>query len=240
MVEMDMEMADKLATACRILAKEGHSDMTSGPVSARHPGEAYLYMKPNGLGLEEVETGDIIVIDMEGNKVAGSALRKHVEFHIHAEIYKVRQDVNCVIHTHPPYSIALGAVGGRIRPIGHEGVLFVDLPIFSETSELIRTPEQGRAVAACLGSHRAALLRNHGIVVAGGSIEEATIYAISLEKAVKIQLLASLMGTPVWSSQQESEHKLGQIYYSGNINECWEYYVRRVKPNHPRNIRLEQ
>jgi ribulose-5-phosphate 4-epimerase/fuculose-1-phosphate aldolase len=201
--------------------------MTLGHVSARHPDAEHLHMKPKGLGLEEVSGTDIIVIDFEGNKLAGDRQR-HGEFPIHTEIYRNRRDVNCVIHTHPIYSVALGATGGRIRPIGHEGALFTDLPIFKETTDLIKTREQGQALTACLGLNRAALMQNHGVVVVGISVEEATLLAIFLEKAIKVQLLAGLMGTPVWSPENECRSK-AELHLGQNlVREFWEYYVRRL------------
>jgi ribulose-5-phosphate 4-epimerase/fuculose-1-phosphate aldolase len=228
MAEFDGQLAEKISLSCRILAREGQGDATSGHVSARSAGSTVLHMKPNGLGLDEIEPLDIILIDLEGNKVGGSGRRRHVEFPIHTEIYKKRPDVNCLIHTHPPFAVAFGAVGRRLRPIGHDGVPFADLPLFTETGELIKTPEQGRALAVCLGQGRAVLMRNHGVVVVGGSVEEATVLAISLEKAMKVQFLAELLGNPVWSSEAECQRKMQQIYYPGNIEDLWQYYVRHV------------
>jgi len=228
MVELDQTLAEKLVLSCRILAREGHSDITLGHVTARLPGKGYIHMKPSGLGLEEVRVEDIIVIDLDGNKLSGARPR-HSEYPIHTEIYKTRSEVNCVIHTHPLYATALGAVGGKLDPVSHEGVLFLDLPLFTETTELIRTPDQGRALAGCLGGARAALMQNHGVVVVGESVEEATVYAILLEKAARVQRLARDMGDPVCSSSEESRRKVQQIYHSGNIKTFWNYYVRNLK-----------
>ena len=228
MVELDEELAAKLALSCSILAHEGHSDITMGHVSARLPGQQYLHMKPRGLGLEEVQTEDIIVIDLDGNKLTGKHDR-HSEYPIHTEICKLRDDVNCVIHTHPPFATALGAAGGGLHPISHEGVPFQNLPLFKETTVLIRTQSQGQAVARCLGDARAALLLNHGVVVVGRSVEEATIYGILLEKGAKMEYLARQFGAQVWSSEEETQLKVEQIYHAKNIRAFWEYYVRRIK-----------
>jgi len=227
MVEADHTLAEKLVLSCHILSREGHSDITLGHVTARLPGQRCIHMKPAGLGLEEVQVEDIILIDLEGNKLAGNRPR-HSEYPIHTEIYKARPEINCVIHTHPLYATALGAVGGELHPVSHEGVLFPDLPLFTQTSELIRTPDQGRALAGCLGEAWAALMQNHGVVVVGESIEEATVYAVLLEKAARVQCLARDMGGPVWSSKEESKRKVQQIYHPDNIKAFWNYYVRNL------------
>ena len=71
-------------------------------------------MKPHSVGLDEITMDNILTIDLEGNVVAGTA-RRHSEVYIHSEIFKARPDVNCVIHTHPPYAVALSATSRTMR-----------------------------------------------------------------------------------------------------------------------------
>jgi L-fuculose-phosphate aldolase len=68
------------------------------------------------------------------------------------------------------------------------------VPVFSETTDLIIDQARGRAVARCLGGHQALILRNHGIVTAGRSIEEAVWLALKLERACRVQLMAEAAG----------------------------------------------
>ena len=134
------------------------------------------------LGLEEIRPHDVITIDFDGNKLAGE-LPRHSEFPIHTEIYRQRADVQCVIHTHPPYATAFSAVDEPLRPVNHEGTLFAPtLPRFVQTSDLIVTPALGQAVARALAEHNALLLKNHGIVVVGSSVEEACVTALCWKK----------------------------------------------------------
>lgn len=228
MAGIDRELAAELALSCNIMAREGHSDLTLGHVSARLEGQEYLHMSPYGLGLEEVRGEDVVLIDLEGNQLAGER-RRRTEYPIHTEIYKSRPEINCVVHTHPLYATILGATDGRLHPISHEGSLFIDLPFFKDTTELIRFPAQGQAVAKCLGQARAVLLQNHGIVVVGKNVKEATVYAIVLEKAAKMELLARQIGLIFWSSEEESLHKVEQIYHSRGIQIFWDYFARRVQ-----------
>src|SRR5574340_143 len=122
MMEIDREMATKLALSCNILAGEGQTDMTLVHVSARPPGQELFYMKPYAMGLDEVRREDILVLDFAGNKLSGRS-RRHTEYPLHTEIYRCRADVNCVVHTHPLYAVILGATGGELHPISHEGTL---------------------------------------------------------------------------------------------------------------------
>ena len=225
---IDIELSEKLVMSCNILAQEGHGNLTLGHVTARKADQPYLHMKSHDFGLEEISPADIILIDLEGNQLEGAG-RRHSEYPIHTEIYKMYPHINCVIHTHPFYSIVVGATEGTIKPISHEGSLFAGIPLFKETSLLIRTQELGRAVARCLDGRHAMLMRNHGVVVAAETIEAATVYAVLLERAAKMQVTASQVGPVQTSSSVESEGKGEQIFYSKNIYGFWNYFVRNLR-----------
>lgn len=223
-----MDDKTKVALACNILAAEGHTDTIYGHVSARIAGSEHVWMKPHTLGLEEVRPHDMLTIDLDGNKLAGE-LPRHSEFPIHTEIYRRRPDVQCVIHTHPPYATAFSAVDEPLRPVNHEGTLFAPmLPRFVQTTDLIVSPALGRAVAETLGAYNALLLKNHGIVVVGASVEEACVTAIVLEKAARMQLLARQYGAIEWTSDAEALQKKARIYHAEAMRWMWAYFLRKV------------
>ena len=191
----------KLITAGKVLAAAGQGDFTRGHISTRLQGtklgkKPLFIMKPHSVGLDELTTSNILTIDLDGNVVAGKA-RRHSEVFIHSEIYRAREDVGCVIHSHPPYAVALSATGRALRALSQPAALFYQsVGLYDATINLIRTPEMGAAVAAALGPHRAVLLKNHGVAVTGATIEEAVIGAISLENAAMIQMVTEATGTP--------------------------------------------
>jgi ribulose-5-phosphate 4-epimerase/fuculose-1-phosphate aldolase len=223
------ELKEKLAYSCNILAEEGHWDNILGHVSVRIPGQDRILMKPHSFGFEEIRPQHIIVVDLNGKKVEGK-YERHSEVFIHTEIYKARADVNCVVHSHPPYATAFGALRQPLRPISHEGNVFYEgLPLFDYTTALVRTPELGKEVANSLGKCRGVLMKNHGSTVVGESIEVATLYAIFLEKAARIQLLATASGEPSWTSDEETKIKYEQIYTPHRMGTMWEYFVRRAR-----------
>src|SRR6202167_6464263 len=116
----------ELIAAGKVLVAEGQDDFTRGHISFRLPDNPKLFfMKAHSIGLDEITTQNILTIDLEGEVVAGSA-RRHSEVYIHSEILKARADINCVIHTHPPYSVALSATGRPIRCYSHPAALFYD------------------------------------------------------------------------------------------------------------------
>lgn len=187
----------RLVQAGRILEAHGHADFTNGHVSVRLADDPGLfYMKPHSIGFGEITPENILTVDLDGALVAGTG-RRHSEVFIHTEIYRARPDVGSVMHSHPPHAVALSTLSETLRPISQAAALFYEgLPIYEDEIDLIRTPAMGRGIVAALGPHIALLMRNHGIVVAGTTIEETTICALMIEQAARIQLLAESSGRP--------------------------------------------
>jgi ribulose-5-phosphate 4-epimerase/fuculose-1-phosphate aldolase len=198
------EVKQKLIDAGRILEDAGQGDLTRGHVSIRVPGDpTHFFMKPHSFGFDEITPENIVVCNLEGEKVAGGG-RKHSEVYIHSEIYKLRPDVNSVIHTHPTHAVALSCTGQPLHPISQPAVAFCDgLPYYTDTIELIRSHAMGAGVAKALGKAKAVLLRNHGAAIVGATVEESTILAIMLDNACQIQLAALAAGPlgPVFDAE---------------------------------------
>jgi L-fuculose-phosphate aldolase len=194
----------KLTNAGRVLTSQDQGDFVAGHVTVRLPDDPHKFlMKPATIGLEEMTPENIITVDLDGRKVGGT-MPRHNEVFIHSEVLRARSDLNCVIHTHAPYAVAFSSLGKELVPLNHEaGYFYKRLPVFSETTDLIVTPERGKAVARCMGQNNAVLLRNHGIVAAGRSIEEAVWIAVKLERACRVQLMAEWAGGPKYVVEGE-------------------------------------
>ena len=185
----------RLIDAGLILDAQGHGDLTRGHVSVRVPGDPlHFYMKPHSYGFDEITPDNLVVCNLQGEKVGGGG-RRHSEVYIHSEIYKARPDVGSVVHTHSVHAVALSATGRPLLPISQPGVAFFDgLPVYTDSIDLIRTSELGAGVARALGSCKAVLLRHHGAVVVGATVEESTVLTLMLDNACRIQLLAEAAG----------------------------------------------
>jgi ribulose-5-phosphate 4-epimerase/fuculose-1-phosphate aldolase len=188
------EAQDILIDGGLVLETQGQGDMTRGHISIRVPGRPdHFYMKPHSFGFDEITTENIVTCDLEGEKISGGP--RHSEVYIHSEIFRVRPDVTCVIHTHPVHAVAFSATGRALRPLSQPAAAFMDgLPVYTDTIDLIRSKEMGAGVAKALGPHKAVLLRNHGVAVVGSSLPEAVINATMLETACRIQLLVEAAG----------------------------------------------
>ncbi|WP_166397691.1 class II aldolase/adducin family protein [Rubrobacter marinus] len=234
----ETNVREALAYGCKILALEGQGDIIWGHVTLRTPeNPEKLYMKPAAMGLEEISASDLITVDLDGKKVDGERPR-HSEVFIHTEIMRARPEVDCVVHTHPPHAVAFGSTNRPLLPVGHEGSLFAGgLPVFSETTDLIVTRELGEALAGTLGGSNAVLLQNHGLVAAGGSIAEAVMTAVVLERACRVQMLADAMGgARAWTDPEEALAKKKRIYHKQALEQAFEYYARRVRALEARGL----
>lgn len=230
--EESLHLRRALGYACRILAANGQNDTVYGHVTYREAGAQTFWMKPAALGLDEITPETLIRVDLEGNVVEGD-LPRHLEFPIHAEIFRARPNITSVVHTHPIYSIAFAATGQPLHAVSHEGAQFTppDVPRFTRTSDLITTREMGEEVAHTMSGSLACYLVNHGIVVAGNTIDQAVVSAINLERAGQVQLLAAASGQSFrWTSDEEIAGKRVKIFGEGMLRNVWNYYCRRIGP----------
>jgi L-ribulose-5-phosphate 4-epimerase len=221
----------QLILAGQILVAEGQDDFTRGHISMRLRDNPNLFfMKAHSIGLDEITMQNILTIDLEGNVVAGTA-RRHSEVYIHSEIFKARPDVNCVIHTHPTYSIALSATGRPLKCYSQPGAMFYDaLGVYTDTINLIRSHATGAGVAGALGTGRAVLLKNHGVVVTGKTIDEAVIGTLMLENGAMVQLLAEAAGDLAPEFPRADIEKLKHdITQPEQFKINFDYLARRVK-----------
>jgi L-fuculose-phosphate aldolase len=226
---MSDELREQVALGCRILAATGHDDFVWGHVSARDPEGRGIWMKASSFGFEEITAEHVILVGFDGEVLAGAHPR-HVEWPIHLEVLKARPDLNSVVHTHPPHSIAIAASGQPLLPVSHAGTMFVppDVPRFTKTAELIVTRELGRDVAATLAHLYALFLVNHGIVTAGRTIGDAVIRAVLLEKAAHQQILTLAAGGPRrWSDDEEALRKRATVWSETQRTAFWNYLARR-------------
>ena len=222
---------EQLIVAGKVLVAQGQDDFTRGHISFRLPDNPDLFfMKAHSIGLDEITMQNILTIDLEGYVVAGTA-RRHSEVYIHSEIFKARPDVNCVIHTHPTYTIALSATGRPLKCYSQPGALFYDaLGTYDDTINLIRTHAMGAGVARALGRGRGVLLKNHGVVVTGATIAEAVIGTIMLENGAMVQLLVEAAGDPAPEFSRGDIEKLrGDITQPEQFTINFDYLVRRIK-----------
>ena len=193
------EIKKKLVEASRILFMERITEDFAGHISARIDGNEALisrYTHFEGRGMGEVQMGDILRIDLNRRILEGDGELMN-ETVIHTSVYRARPDVGSVAHLHPPKCVAVSAAGKEVLPILIRGVSFGGpIQVLDLGANLVKTEAQGARVAQKLGDRSALLLRGHGCVVAGATVEECVENAINLERMAEAQIYASVLGSP--------------------------------------------
>jgi len=192
-----MSEAEKLKKELvEIGVKMLHSDLTHGTcgnISCRIPGEEKILVTPSSLHYEEIKPEDILIVNFEGEVVEGTR-NPSVETPFHLAVYKNRDDVGAVVHSHSPYALSVSATA-KVVPV------FLD-EIFSHIGgELEVSPyalpgsdELAENMIKHLKDKGAVLLSNHGAVCCGKNLEEAFEVAEVVERICKMFILASVLG----------------------------------------------
>jgi HCOMODA/2-hydroxy-3-carboxy-muconic semialdehyde decarboxylase len=194
---------DDLVAANRILADQGVLD-GYGHVSMRHSGDPNRYFLSRSKSPAIVTAGDIMEFDLDSHPVDQQGRLMYIERYIHGEIYKARQDVNAIVHSHSPAVIPFGVTTVKLRAICHmSAFLKDDVPVFEirdcdgMTDLLIRNAKHGAGLARALGAAGVALMRGHGNVCVGADLMTAVYRAVYTEVNAKLQAQAMALGGPV-------------------------------------------
>ena len=231
-------LRELVAQSCRILGKLNLTKEPSGHVSARVPGEERILIKargPDESGLRFVTERDVITVDFAGKKVAGEdGLESPQEVFIHTWLYRMRPEVQCVVHVHPLTVVLFTICNKPLLPLfgayDPSGLrLVVEGLSAYPRSITVSTETLGEEFAQAMGEKPACLMRGHGITTSGASVEEATLTAIKLNELAEVNYRASLLGTPEPVSQADIDvivGKTGGKSKAMHSASSWRYYCR--------------
>jgi ribulose-5-phosphate 4-epimerase/fuculose-1-phosphate aldolase len=224
----------RLVAANRILANEGVVD-AFGHVSVRDARNARRFWLSRSRSPALVELDDLMEFDFEGAAIDARGRTPYGERMIHAAIYAARDDVHSVVHHHAYGVLPFTITDEPLRPVVHTAsVIGAEIPVwdirsrFGDTDMLVRSIEQGRDLAATLADNTCALLRGHGAVVVGASIERAVLTAIYLQVNANVLLQSLPLGTPEGLSAVEIERSAETQFSPLALDRSWEYFCQRA------------
>lgn len=203
--DVDPSILADIAAASRILAARGVVD-GFGHVSMRHPTKTDRFLMSRSIAPALVEPADIVEYDMSGNAVSSDAPKGFLERFIHSSIYSVRSDIAGIVHSHSPSVIPFTVVDVPLAPIFHNAAFlgggapnFDIAEKFGPTDMLVCDCARGDALAEALGSDDVCLMRGHGSVACGPSLQVAVFRAVYTEVNARIQsaALALSSGQPI-------------------------------------------
>ena len=196
-MQAESDLRRELADVCRVLFRLHLVDYMGHP-SVRIPGTDRVLIKPRHSerirAQDQIRPEDMAVIDLEGRHLAGDHPPPGERF-IHTAIYRLRPDVQAVVHTHQPMATIMSIGEVPILPVLHvEGELVERAVPMWPHAVLVTDADLGGQLAAALGDHRVVLLQGHGVASVAATLAEAALQAIHLEHLAEAQWRVLAMG----------------------------------------------
>jgi ribulose-5-phosphate 4-epimerase/fuculose-1-phosphate aldolase len=217
------DLREQLAVCTRIFAMQGMIGVF-GHVSVYQREVKRVFITP-GMGSDKgsLRAEDMVTMDLDGAPLEGEQ-GPPVEWPIHTALHRARADALAVAHLHTPHATLFAIAKRPFRPVTLQGAIFSDgVPLYPE-AQLITNPERGDALVKVIGGKRAALLRGHGIVVAGQNLPEVLYTALVLEDDTKKTLQAATLGEVGTISPEECRAFGAEIALERRAQRAWNYF----------------
>ena len=189
----------KLAAALRIFGKLGFDEGVAGHFTVRDPEHTdHFWVNRFGRSFKQMRVSDLILVNHQGDIVEGEGLLNGAAFAIHSEIHKNLPHVTAAAHTHSLYGKTWASLGRLLDPLTQDSCAFYEEHVlFDDFTGVVLDSSEGERIAAALGSKKAAILQNHGLLTVGNTIDETAWWYITMERSCQSQLLAEAAGTPI-------------------------------------------
>lgn len=189
----------RLAAALRLFAHYGFDEGVAGHITARDPEYAdHFWVNPFGVYFGHIRVSDLLLVNHKGEVVEGDRAVNAAAFAIHCQIHLARPDVVAAAHAHSLYGKAWSTLGRLLDPITQDACAFYqDHGVFDDYTGVVLSLEEGQRIATHLGEKKALILRNHGLLTVGKSVDEAAWWFIAMDRSCQAQLAAEAVGKPV-------------------------------------------
>ncbi len=189
----------RLAAAFRLFGRFGFGEGVAGHITVRDPEfPDRFWLNPFGVDFRLITVSDLVCVDHDGTIVHGDYAINQAAFAIHSQVHAARPDVIAAAHTHSVHGKAFSSLGQLLDPITQDSCAFYgDHVLFDDFTGVVLDPMEGKRIAHALGDNKAAILRNHGLLTVGRSVDEAAWWFITMERTCQAQLLAMAAGEPV-------------------------------------------
>jgi len=188
-----------LAASFRLFSRFGFDEGVAGHITARDPERLdHFWVNPFGMHFGQIRASDLILVNHRGDVVEGNHPVNGAAFAIHSQLHAARPDVVAAAHTHSIYGKSWASLGRLLDPITQDSCAFYeDHGLFADFTGVVYDTSEGERIAQALGQYKAAILRNHGLITVGHTVEEAAWWFITMERSCQAQLLAEAAGAPV-------------------------------------------
>jgi ribulose-5-phosphate 4-epimerase/fuculose-1-phosphate aldolase len=200
---------ERLAAGFRLFSRFGFDEGVAGHITARDPELAdHFWVNPFGMHFGHIRASDLILVNHQGEVVQGDRPVNAAAFAMHA----ARTDAVAAAHSHSTYGRAFSTLGKKLDPITQDVCAFYDdHALFDDYTGVVLDVEEGKRIAHALGENKAAILRNHGLLTVGHSVDEAVWWFITMERSCQVQLLAEAAGKPVLIDDEMAKLTSSQV-----------------------------
>ncbi|MCU1463949.1 MAG: ribulose-5-phosphate 4-epimerase-like epimerase or aldolase [Acidimicrobiales bacterium] len=197
--EERLHRKQRLAAAFRLFSRFGFDEGVAGHITARDPELLdHFWVNPFGMHFGQIKVSDLILVNGHGDVVQGDRMVNQAAFAIHSQVHAARPDVIAAAHSHSVYGKTWSSLGRLLDPITQDVCAFYDdHSLFDDYTGVVLDTEEGKRIGHALGEHKAVILRNHGLLTVGHSVDEAAWWFITMERSCHAQLMAEAAGTPV-------------------------------------------
>ncbi len=197
--EEERELRIQLAAAYRLADRYGMSELINTHISLRVPGSTPTYLlNPHGMLFHQITASSLVRLDFAGKLVGPSEWPvNRAGVAIHGSILAARPDVNCVFHTHMPYTTAVSALQCGLLPMSQAALRFQGQTAYHDYGRAAADPAECARLVKDMGDKPVMILRNHGGITTGKTVCEAFVASYYLEKACQFQILAQSAGAPL-------------------------------------------
>ncbi len=204
---------ERLAAAFRLFARFGYDEGVAGHITVRDPERpGCFWVNPFGMYFGHIRVSDLILVNHQGEVVEGAAPVNGAAFAIHSRVHAARPDVVAAAHSHSLHGKAWSSLGRLLDPITQDACAFYeDHAVFDDYTGVVYETSEGDRIAQALGPRKAVILRNHGLLTVGKSVEEAVWWFITMDRSCHAQLLAEAAGKPARISHEAALVARGQI-----------------------------
>lgn len=204
---------ERMAAAFRLFSLFGFDEGVAGHITARDPELSdHFWVNPFGMHFSQIRVSDLILVNHRGEVVEGNRPVNGAAFAIHSQVHAARPDVIAAAHAHSVYGKTWSALGRLLDPITQDACAFYkDHALFDDYTGVVLDLEEGRRIGKALGNHKAVILRNHGLLTVGRTVEEAAWWFITMERSCQAQLMAEAAGKPILIEDEHAEVTRGQV-----------------------------
>ena len=197
--EERLHRKQRLAAALRLFAQYGFDEGIAGHITVRDPEHTdQFWVNPFGMYFGHIRVRDLILVNDQGEVVQGDRPVNRAAFAIHSQIHAARPDIVAAAHAHSTYGKAWSCLGRLLDPLTQDACSFYeDHTLFDDYTGVVLDPNEGRRITASLGDKKALILRNHGLLTVGHTVDEAAWWFITMDRSCQVQLMAEAAGTPI-------------------------------------------